>query len=119
MQLADRAEAIAEQRRHREAKIRARDKAKRERAEARKKHLESLAGEEDSLWSKVNALISTKQPKRYDEAVSLLQDLRDLATMAKQDGFFASRMEVLSREHARKPSLLDRIRKAHLMGGDE
>ncbi len=121
MQLADRAEAIANERRHREAEIRARDKAKRERerAEARKKLLESLAGKEDSLWSKVDTLISTKQPKRYDEAVSLLQDLQDLATMGKQDGFFASRMEALCRKHARKPSLLDKIRKAHLMGGEQ
>jgi len=120
-ELASRADTVARERQAREAKACARDKAKRERerAEARKKHLESLVGKEDALWSKVDALIRTKQPKRYDEAVSLLQDLRDLAGMCKQDGSFAARMEILCREQTRKPSLLERIRKGHLMGGEQ
>ena len=117
-QLAARAKAITEDRKTRETEARARAKAKREReqAEARKKRLESLSGKEDGLWSKVDALIASKQPKRYDEAVSLLQDLRDLAAMTDQDGAFATRMEALIRKHARKPSLLERFRKANLMG---
>ncbi len=55
---------------------RAAEKARREReqAEKRKKHLGSLAGRESSLWAKVDELIATKLPKRYDEAVSLLQE---------------------------------------------
>ncbi len=115
--LAARADAIAQERQAREAKIRARAKAKREReaAEARKKHIESLVGKEDSLWPKVRRLIATRQPKRYDEAVSLLEDLRDLAAMGQQDVVFASRMEALCREHARKPTFLERLRKANLM----
>ena len=116
-QLVERANAIAEERLTREVEVRAREKAKREReqAEARKKHLESLIGREDELWSKIAALIAAKQPKRYDQAVSLLQDLRDLAIVGSQDGAFSSRMEALCREHARKPSLLARFRKANLM----
>lgn len=116
-QLAARANAIAEERRTREAVARARAKARREReqAEARKQHIKSLAGKEDSLWSKVDAFIATRQPKRYDEAVSLLRDLRDLATIGDQSGAFAARIENLRREHARKPALLDRFRKANLM----
>jgi len=117
-QLLERGDAIAAERQRREAKVRARDEAKRERerAKVRKQHVKSLVGKEDSLWSKVDTLIASRQPKRYDEAVSLLQDLRDLAAMKEQGGAFAIRMEELCRKHARKPSLLDRFRKANLTG---
>jgi len=115
--LAARADAIAQERQAREARVRARTKAKREReaVEARKKHVQSLVGKEDSLWPKVRRLIATRQPKRYDEAVSLLEDLRDLAAMGQQDNAFASRIKALCREHARKPTLLDRLRRANLV----
>jgi hypothetical protein len=118
MQLADRAESIAGERRQRETEKWARENAKREReqAEKRKKHLESLIGKENALWSKIDALIATKQPKRYDEAVLLLHDLHEVAAMTGQRSAFSSRMEVLYREQTRKPSLLDRFRKANLMG---
>lgn len=82
----------------------------------RKAYLESLVGKQDDLWSKVEALIATKQPKRYDEATSLLQDLRDAALIAGQSHRFSSRMEALGREQGRKPTLLDRFRKANLLG---
>ncbi len=118
MQLVERAESIANDRQRREAKKRAQENAKREReqAEKRKKHLESLIGKENTLWSKVDALVATKQPKRYDEAVSLLHDLHEVAAMTGQRKTFSSRIEALYREQARKPTLLDRIRKANLIG---
>lgn len=118
MQLADRAESIAKEKRQKENEKRVRENAKREReqAEKRKKHLESLIGKENVLWSRIDALIATKQPKRYDEAVSLLHDLQDVAAVTDQRSAFSSRMEALCREQARKPSLLDRFRKANLTG---
>jgi len=117
--LAARADAIAQARRAREAEIRERAKAKREReaAEARKKHIESLVGKEDGLWAKIDALIATRQPRRYEEAVSLLQDLRDLAAMEIQGDAFSSRLEALCLKHARKPALLARFREADLVDG--
>jgi hypothetical protein len=36
------------------------------------------------LWQQVEELIAAKQSKRYDEALALLKDLRDLA--ARNDG---------------------------------
>lgn len=97
---------------------RAAEKARRDReqAEKRKKHLGSLAGRESSLWAKVDELIATKLPKRYDEAVSLLQDLHDLAVMSGESADFSFRMRALHDEHARKPSLLEKFRKAKLLG---
>jgi hypothetical protein len=113
-----RAKILAETRKKREAEQRAREKAKkeRERAEKRKKHLESLAGKESSLWSKVDELIATKLPKRYDEAVSILQDLHDLADMQGKSSDFSFHMRAVHNEHARKPSLVERFRTAKLLG---
>ena len=114
-----RAEIIAAERKRKEAQRRAREKAMRERAEAeaRKKRLESLAGKENELWATVNRLIATKQPRRYDEAVSVLEDLHDLAELQGKGPDFKFRMGALQRENAGKSSLMERFRKAKFQGG--
>jgi hypothetical protein len=86
----------------------------RRQAEQRRRHLESLRGREDDLWAKADQLIVTKQPRKYDEAVSILQDLRDLAEKDQASSAFHQRMKSLSRDHANKPTLLRRIEKAGL-----
>jgi hypothetical protein len=115
-ELTDRAEAVAEDRRRRLAGQRARRKAEEERlrAEAREKHLQSLAGREDYLWSRVEQLIKVRQPKTYDEAVEILCDLRELAVRQDTPGEFTRRMCALYADHARKPTLIERFRKANL-----
>lgn len=117
-QLMARAKSIAKERQLRVDEIRAREMAKREReqAEQRKKYLESIVGKEKGFWSKMDKLIAAKNPKRYDDAVSLLQDLRDVAAMAGQAGAFSSRMEALCHEHSRKTTFIERFRKANLLG---
>jgi hypothetical protein len=116
-QLVARAEEITQERKKKEAERRAREKVRRERerAEKRKKLLESLVGEEERLWAKVDQLIATRQPKRYDEAVSLLQDIRDLADMKGKAPEFSTRMSTLHGRHMKKPSLMRRFRKANLI----
>jgi hypothetical protein len=52
------------------------------------------------LWRKVDVLIDTKQPKQYDEAVPLLEDLRDLAKMEQTSAKFLFKMSELYREAA-------------------
>lgn len=112
-----RARSIATERKNREAESRARERAERDReqAEQHKKHLGLLIGKEKGLWSKADELIATRHPARYSDAVSLLQDLRDVAAMTEQAQAFSSRMESLRLEHARKPVLLERFRKAGLV----
>jgi uncharacterized Zn finger protein len=59
-------------------------------------------------------MIETKRPKEYDNAVVLLTDLKALA---ERDGVipaFRQRIRQLRQEHARKPSLLDRLDRAQL-----
>jgi hypothetical protein len=113
-----RAETLAAERKQKEAERRAQEKSRRERAEAeaRKKRLESLAGKENDLWATVDRLIATKQPRRYDEAVSLLQDLHDLAEMQGKGPDFKFRIGALQRENSGKSTLMERFRKAKLLG---
>jgi hypothetical protein len=108
-------EHAADERRRAEAEKAAKEKARREReaAAVRSKHLDKLAGTEPALWKRVEELVATRQPKRYEEAVVLLADLRDLA--ARKDGAdFRHRLAALRVEHARKPTLIERLQKAGL-----
>lgn len=112
-------EQIADERRRIAAEKAAKEKDQRERAaaRARAKHLDQLAGREPVLWTQVESLIATKQPKSYDRAVELLVDLRDIA--ARKDGAdFRQRLEALRTAHERKPTLIDRLHKAGLLVGD-
>jgi hypothetical protein len=108
-------EAYAAERERIEAEKRAREKARRDReaALAREKHLDSLVGRETKLWTEIDGLVATKQPKNYDQAVKLLIDLRDLTARGKS-GEFSLRMAALHQTQARKPSLIERLEKAGL-----
>ena len=110
------AEERAEERRRQKAEHAAREKARRERdaADARARHLAALATRETEAWRELDALIATKQPKKYDEAVALLGDLRDVCVHGGRQGEAATRIARLREEHTKKPSLIDRFRKAAL-----
>jgi hypothetical protein len=109
------ANAIITEKHRIDAEKRAEEKTRRERetAIAREKHLDNLAGREPSVWSEIETLIATKQPQRYDHAIKLLVDLRDLDARAK-GGDFEMRVEALRQENARKPALIERLKKAGL-----
>jgi hypothetical protein len=109
------AEAHATEGRRIKAEKRARENARREREAviAREKHLDSLVGREKNLWAEVDSLIATRQTKRYDEAVKILVDLRGLAAR-DTGGDFELRVEALRQAQAKKPSLIERLRKVGL-----
>lgn len=110
------AEVDAEKRQRIAAEKRAEEKRRRdsEAAAARARYLDRIAGKEENLWTDIDSLISTKQPKSYDQAIRLLKDLRDLAERNKSDQAFNARLEALRAAHMRKPSLIERIQKAGL-----
>ncbi|MGD0650289.1 MAG: hypothetical protein ABSA97_03970 [Verrucomicrobiia bacterium] len=95
-----------------EADRRACEQAQREREQAQRRaaYLDSLAGKEEDLWRKVEQLVATKQPKRYDEAVEILKDLCELAERQGARSGFTKKLETLCANHARKPTLIERIR---------
>jgi hypothetical protein len=110
------AEQRAEARRRAAAKRAAEERARREReqAAARARYLDGLAGREPELWQRVEALIETKRPADYDQAVRLLKDLHDLGARNGQGTAFDARLSQLRERHARKPSLLSRLDQAGL-----
>jgi len=114
--LISRAEKYAKERKRRaaEKKARAQARKKRERALAREKYIESLAGREDSIWKKVTESIDSKQPAKYDEAVKLLVDLRDLNKNTGKEKAFNRKFKTICENHRRKVSFLNRLQKAGL-----
>lgn len=84
----------------------------RDAALARVKRLDQLAGKELMLWKKVEGLIATKQPRKYDEAVEVLKDLRDLAGSDVVE--FQRRVGALRAAHLRKSTLIERLCNAGL-----
>jgi hypothetical protein len=110
------AESRAAARERREAARQAAEEAEleRERGAARAKYLETLAGREKQAWQQVGELIRTTQPKNYDQAVSLLVDLRELAVPRRREGEFNSALAQLRALHSSKPSFLRRLAKANL-----
>jgi hypothetical protein len=92
------------------------EKARREaeKAARREKHLNTIANREAETWLRVDQLIATKQPGRYDEAISLLIDLRDVANRKGKTKEFMAQVTLLRKQHEKKPSFLKRLEKAGL-----
>ncbi|HSU13045.1 hypothetical protein [Longimicrobium sp.] len=113
-ELREAAERRAEERSRAAAERAAREKARKdaEMAAARERYLDGLAGMEREMWAKVEEMIATKQPKRYDEAVALLVDLRDLGARDGRAEEVLARIEEIRVRHEKKPSFLQRLAKA-------
>lgn len=113
-ELREAAERHADRRRRAALERAAREKARADaaKAAARSKVLDTLVGREDETWGKVEELIAIKQPKRYDEAVQLLADLRDLAARDGREDQALARIEDICVRHQKKPSFVQRVRKA-------
>ncbi|WP_020472940.1 hypothetical protein [Zavarzinella formosa] len=113
-ELLARAKEIEEERTRKaaERKQREQERKSREEAAAREKHLNSLAGKEPELWRKVEAAITTKLPKQYDEATKMLLDLRSLADRGKQREKFDRQLAELRIRHSSKRSMIERLDKA-------
>ncbi len=110
------AEQRREERQQEKAARAARERAQREReaAEARGRELDALARREVHAWAEVDAHVETKQPRRYDEAVRLLRNLRDLGVRRGDAVAVAARIERLCAEHEGKPGFVRRVRAALL-----
>ncbi len=111
------AEKHTEERRRIAAERAAKEKARREREEAiaREKHLAGLAEREVEAWREVEELIGMRRQKEYDQAVTLVTDLREVAAMVGKERQAEARIRQLWERHARKTTLLERLRKAGLV----
>jgi hypothetical protein len=103
-------------RRRKEAERAAKARIRREQEEAaaRERRLDELAQREGEAWLRIDALVATKRPTAYDEAVRLLSDLRDLGVREGRATEVEARIQALRGEHARKTSFLHRLEKTGL-----
>ncbi len=101
-----------EKRQEKEARLKAEALARQKAEEAQKRaaYLAGLASRQTTVWQKIEALITTKQPRNYDEAAGLIRDLRDVASQSNTQTAFRSRMAELRERHTHKPSLIQRLR---------
>ena len=104
----------AEARRERERQRRAAE------AEAQRiRDLEALAEREADVWMEVESLIERMQPKPYDDAVSRMVRLRELAEYEGEETAFQQRIDQIYRHYNRRPSLQGRMRDAGLLPTEE
>ena len=119
LKLLQKAEAYTEEKNRQIAEQKAKERARREKEAAivREKYLNGLAGRENEIWNKIDALILTKTPKGYDEAIRLLIDLKDLAKKNHTISLFKSKLMAIRENHSRKSSFIKRIDSASLLLG--
>ena len=77
---------------------------------ARERHLESLKGRSEQIWTDVETLTATRLPKSYDQAVQHLDDLRELADREGHQDDFNHRLATFRSRHSAKKSLTDRLK---------
>ena len=94
-----------------------RDAERRQREEAETRRLaalQALAAREPEAWRDVYRLIDEKKPKAYDEAVSLLVQLRELAIHQGHVQKFEGKVADICARYSNRPSLLQRLATAGL-----
>jgi len=78
------------------------------------KHLKTIAQKEGQLWSEVFSLIEEKKTNAYDQAITILKDLRDLAEHEKRPSEFQAKMSDIQAQYPRLTALLRRLDEARL-----
>jgi hypothetical protein len=91
------------------------NKANKAAANSRQKYLKTIAPRADALWQEVMGLIELKQAKPYEEAVSHLIDLRDLAMSQDELGQFTARIVNLKQQYSSRSGLITRLKKVGLL----
>lgn len=76
--------------------------------------LTELAKQETELWGKITILIEQKKPKAYDEAVEILEDLRDLSKYLNQVDQFQLKIDHIHENYSMLPGLRSRLYRAGL-----
>ncbi|PZH16355.1 hypothetical protein C1I97_06790 [Streptomyces sp. NTH33] len=86
-----------------------RRRAEHERATARAQRLTALASEAESAWQQIEAHIATKKTSAYDQAVTLLAELRDAYAHTGRHTDFGRRLTRLREDNQRRTGLLHRL----------
>ncbi|WP_210589787.1 hypothetical protein [Streptomyces sp. GESEQ-35] len=86
-----------------------RRRAEHERAADRTQHLTALAREAESAWQRIETHIATKKTAAYDQAVTLLAELRDAYAHTGRDTDFHQRLTRLREDYQHRPGLIHRL----------
>ncbi|MEJ7710925.1 MAG: hypothetical protein WKF84_13930 [Pyrinomonadaceae bacterium] len=81
-------------------------------------YLDGLVPRQGEVWNQVERLIASRLPKAYDEAVTHLIDLRDVAERAQGAAKFRGSLAALIGQYSKRPSSLERLKRARLMGDE-
>ncbi|MFI6702715.1 hypothetical protein ACIBJC_27860 [Streptomyces sp. NPDC050509] len=90
------------------------EQARRAEQLARESRLDHLAENAEQAWQDIANLIGQKQPGPYDNAVTLLKDLREVHDRTDTPEEFARRLHDLRDQHRAKSSLMRRLTDAGL-----
>ncbi len=86
-----------------------RRRAEAEQARARKNHLARLAERGETPWRELEELISRRNQRDYERAVTLLADFRDVARLQGGEEAFARRLADIRIRHNRKGRFIARL----------
>ena len=90
--------------------------AERRQAEiARLKKLEKIDQQQDHLWERIPELIAQKRANTYEEAVSILKDLRDLAAHQQRLAEFQEKLAAIRSQYPTLQGLHRRLKEARLI----
>ncbi|MER8526098.1 hypothetical protein [Mesorhizobium sp. M0134] len=111
-ELRARAEAIrqARERAQEEQREAERKRQAAEEARARRIRLDALSRRGESVWREVESEIERRNPPGYDEAASLLLDLKAIAEECGTTHDFARRLQAIRVRHIHKRRFIERLR---------
>lgn len=87
-----------------------------QKAEAvRLKKLENIAQQQEQLWARIPSLIEQKKASTYDEALTILKDLRDLAVHQQHMTEFQDKLAAIRSQYPTSQGLNRRLKEAKLV----
>ncbi|MCA0454299.1 MAG: hypothetical protein LCI00_10030 [Chloroflexi bacterium] len=81
----------------------------------RLKKLKNIAKQQEQLWARIPTLIEQKKASTYDEALTILKDLRDLADHEQRMTEFQDKLEAIRSQYPRSQGLNRRLQEAKLV----
>ena len=82
---------------------------------ARLKKLENTAQQQEQLWARIPSLIEQKKASTYDEALTILKDLRDLAVHQQRVTEFQDKLTIIRSQYPTSQGLNRRLKEARLV----
>jgi hypothetical protein len=81
----------------------------------RQKKMEMLATKKNEVWEEIYMLIKEKKPKSYDKAVTLLNELNELAQYQGDLQLFRKQIEKIKNTYSNRSALLRKMRSSRLI----